>query len=385
MKLFRGKNRQASAAGVCAASVQTAAKYPFSVLDTYNPLSSCEGRIYSALREAVPVIDAAIYKLVRLTGGFTVKCPNPQAQRELDAFMGSVPVGAAQRGIEAFISAYLEQLLVYGTAAGEMVVSRDGRLCGLYNADLECLELRRAENPFNVSLYVKKETCGAVPVKHPEFILLSVLNPEPGRLGGTSLLRGLPFVSSVLLKIYSTIGVNWERLGNIRFAVTYKPQNDVMDKTYARERAQEIAEQWSRAMKNTGTVSDFVAVGDVSIKVIGADNQIMDSEVPVRQMLEQIIAKTGLPPFVLGLNWSSTERMSRQQTDILTSELEAYRRILAPVILKIADTFLALQGYSQRASLEWDDISLQDELELSRARLYTAQAKKIEAEVKEKI
>ena len=59
----------------------------------------------------------------------------------------------------------------------------------------------------------------------------------------------------------------------------------------------------------------------MGIKVIGADNQVLDSQVPVRQMLEQIVAKLGVPPFLLGLSWSTTERMSAQQADLLTSEL----------------------------------------------------------------
>ena len=63
----------------------------------------------------------------------------------------------------------------------------------------------------------------------------------------------------------------------------------------------------------SGSVRDFVAVGDVDIKVIGADNQVLDSQVPVRQILEQLVARTGIPPFMLGLSWSSTERMSTQQ------------------------------------------------------------------------
>lgn len=75
-----------------------------------------------------------------------------------------------------------------------------------------------------------------------------------------------------------------------------------------------------------GAVRDFVAVGDVDIKVIGADSQVLDSEVPVRQILEQLIARTGIPPFLLGLSWSSTERMSAQQADLLTSEITAIRR-----------------------------------------------------------
>ncbi len=130
-------------------------------------------------------------------------------------------------------------------------------------------------------------------------------------------------------------------------------------------------------MQSGSEIRDFVAVGDVQIKVIGADNQILDSEIPVQQMLEQIVAKTGLPPFMLGLSWSSTERMSSQQADVLTSELEAYRRILTPVIRKVCVVYLNSLGYSCNTKVVWDDITLQDEVELSRAELYRAQAEKI--------
>ena len=45
-----------------------------------------------------------------------------------------------------------------------------------------------------------------------------------------------------------------------------------------------------------GRVRDFVSVGDVSIKAIGADNQILDSETPVRQMLDREEAMERLCP-----------------------------------------------------------------------------------------
>ncbi|MEG2720429.1 MAG: serine/threonine protein phosphatase, partial [Oscillospiraceae bacterium] len=114
------------------------------------------------------------------------------------------------------------------------------------------------------------------------------------------------------------------------------------------------------------------------IKVIGADNQILDSQIPVRQMLEQIIAKMSLPPFMLGLSWSTTERMSTQQADVLTTELWHYRRILSPIIEKICATHLRAFGYTGRLNIVWDDITLQDEVDEARARLYDAQARKIE-------
>ena len=359
-----------------AVPVQTAPRQSFSSIPFSLPqsLAPACAALYDALRESVPVIDAAIGKLVRLTLGFSAHCANEAADRALQEFLVSVPLGGCGCGVHAFLSAYLDGLLTYGTAVGEIVV-RNGRVCGLYNAPLGNVELRRAGDGFSAEVFAGGSL--KTPVPYPELLLLSALNPAPDALYGTSLLHGLPFVSSVLLKIFAATGENWERLGNVRFAVTYKPQNDAVDRAYAKERAMQVARAWSEAMQPGAGTKDFVSVGDVSIRVIGADCPVPDSEVPVRQMLEQILAKTGLPPFLLGLSWSSTERMSAQQADLLTSELEAYRAILTPVVRKILRTFLRLSGFSDEVQIEWNDVTLQDEVELARARLYDAQAKQL--------
>ncbi|MEG1179145.1 MAG: serine/threonine protein phosphatase, partial [Oscillospiraceae bacterium] len=358
---------------IASSTVQTgrASSHPFTMLESYTPLIDCQAQLYSALREAVPIIDAAVFKIVRLVGGFEVKCESKASQRAIDEFFKTVSVNGTTVGVDAFISSYFEQLLTFGTAVGEIVTSQ-GRVSALYNADLSCIELLQGDNPLDIKI-CNSNGGTPVPVKYPNLVLLSLLNPQAGKLCGNSLLKGLPFVSSILLKIYNTIGLNWERVGNVRFAVTYKPQNDSMDKAFAKQRAMQVAKEWGEAMHSGGTVKDFVAVGDVQIKAIGADNQILDSEIPVKQLLEQIISKTGLPPFMLGLSWSSTERMSSQQADVLTSELKAYRRVLTPVVSKICDTFLRLEGYDNRFEICWNDIMLQDEVEISRARLLRAQ------------
>ena len=155
-----------------------------------------------------------------------------------------------------------------------------------------------------------------------------------------------------------------------------------MDPVTAAQQGKQMAEEWSRAMEDgkNGTVRDFVAVGDVEIRVIGGEAPILDSQVPVRQILEQLVAKTGLPPFLLGLTWSTTERMSGQQADILTSELWALRRTVEPAVRKICRTFLALEGLDDRVRIHWDDISLQDMTEEAKAELYKAQAEKARRE-----
>jgi hypothetical protein len=103
---------------------------------------------------------------------------------------------------------------------------------------------------------------------------------------------------------------------------------------------------------------------------------------PVKEMLEQIVAKLGIPPFLLGLSWSTTERMAAQQTDLLTSELWYYRGILTPIIKKILNEFLKREGYESNYEIVWDSISLQDEVEEARARLLRAQAQTLEKGLK---
>ena len=72
--------------------------------------------------------------------------------------------------------------------------------------------------------------------------------------------------------------------------------------------------------------------------------------------------------------------MSTQQADLLTSELWALRRTVEPAIARVCKMYLALEGLDDRVEILWDDISLQDITEESKAELYQAQAAKARAE-----
>ncbi len=347
-----------------------------SLLSGYSSFDPISNELFRSLRESVPVIDAAIYKTVRLIGGFKIQTTDKRFDKVMEDFLKNVPADSGQISLQGFIDMYFDRLLTYGTAVAEMVTDEDGRVVYLYNAPQNSVVLKRNKTDFRKVDVCYSEDFGSEPLEFQDRLVFSTLNAEAGSLTGTSILRGLPFVSSVLLKIYNAIGENWDRVGNVRFAVTYKPKDDAMSGAYAKDRAMQIAEEWGSAMKSS-EVRDFIAVGDVDIKVIGADNQILDSEVPVRQMLEQIIAKMAIPPFMLGLSWSTTERMSEQQSDALTTELEHYRRVLTPVIEKICKTHLRAYGYTNDIEVVWDDIMLRDALEEANARHINAQADEI--------
>lgn len=376
----RKKQESGAMAAVC--QLRGGNIHPFGAMRYFTPLGGGEERVYREMRESIPVLDAAVGKMVRLCGGFEVRCKNPQAQHKLNAFLQMMPCGRGQMGIESFLSGYLDSLLTYGRAVGEMVVA-GGKLRAVCWGDVTTLEVQEGNDSLDVVLWGMDDHGLMRPLPYQHLLLFTTMNPEPAHPYGVSMFRGMPFLADILLKIYNTIGSNWERAGNLRYSVICKGGEN-LDPVTAQERGKAVAEQWSKAMEDgkNGTVRDFVAVGDVEIKVIGGEAPLLDSEVPVRQILEQLVAKTGLPPFLLGLSWSTTERMSTQQADILTSELWALRRTVEPAMRKICQTFLALEGLDNRVEILWDDISLQDITQESQAALYNAQAEKYRAEAK---
>ena len=376
MNWFRRKKETAVPGTV---QLRSGERHPFGMLADYVPLQNGELQLYRAVREAVPVVDAAIYKLIRMTGGVRATCQDAAAQRQLQTFLRTVPTGRGQQGINAFLDCYLESLLVCGRAIGEIVPARGGRdIAALLCGRTDCIDIREGSQPLEFCICGPDETGRMVPLPFQNLLLFTPFHPEAEHPYGVSLMRSLPFLTDILMKIYHTVGVNWERCGNVRFAVTCRDGGNGQ----AEERSRMLAGEWSRAMQDTrsGSVRDFVAVGDVDIQVIGADAPVLDSEVPVRQILEQVVAKTGIPPFMLGLSWSSTERMSSQQADMLTTEITAIRRTITPVVERICRLWLRMHGYTCGFEVLWEDINLQDEVEDARAALYLEQARKLRLE-----
>ena len=279
--------------------------HPFGAMRSFTPLGGGEERVYREMREAIPVLDAAVGKMVRLCGGFQVKCRDAEAQKKLNQFLQTVPCGRGQVGMDSFLGAYLDSLLTYGRAVGEMVVA-GGKLRAVCWGDVTKLEVQEGETGLDTVLWGMDGYGHMRPLPYQHLLLFTTMHPEPSHPYGVSMFRGMPFLADILLKIYNTIGANWERAGNIRYSVICKGGEE-LDPASVQERGKQMASEWARAMEDTknGTVRDFVAVGDVQIKVIGGEAPILDSDVPVRQILEQLVAKTGLPPFLLGLNWST--------------------------------------------------------------------------------
>ena len=151
MGIFARKRENGAGAAV---QLREGGRHPFGVLDGYVPLSQGEMELYRSIREAVPIVDAALRKLVRLAGGVKVSCRESAAQEGLDWFLQHVNTGRGQRGIQSFLDGYLDSMLTFGRAVGEIVPDRRGReiaavLCG-NPADVE---IREGESPLEFTLW----------------------------------------------------------------------------------------------------------------------------------------------------------------------------------------------------------------------------------------
>ena len=251
-------------------------------------------QLYRQLRYAVPIIDAALSKIVRLTGSYSVIASDPAVQKQLDGFVQQIPCDFSGQSLQSFTDRFLDSLLTCGNALGELLVdSRRRCITGLHCAEPDLVYLRPGKSGRAFFLRMTDGSPEERPLPHPERLLFCSLHPPAGQIYGVSVLHGIPALCSILLRIYECIGQNYDRIGNIRYAVTYHPSDDPTERAYTTERVKAIAKEWAAGMRDSssGEVRDFICAGDVDIKVIGAENPLLDTEIPVRQLLEQIVSK----------------------------------------------------------------------------------------------
>ena len=162
--------------------------------------------LFDQVRRTVPIVDAAISKLIRLIGSFTVECSDRSEQAMLDAFLRDVPVGMTGQSVYSFIDSYFDSLLIYGNAVGEMVLDRKGSaFVGLWNGKVKDIGISPGTAPMERQYFLRRPD-GDVCLPHPERILFSALRPPDGGVYGVSLLQGLPVFADILLRIYECVG-----------------------------------------------------------------------------------------------------------------------------------------------------------------------------------
>lgn len=367
--------------------------------------------LLEALREAIPLLDGGINRLVTLDGIVRVEGGNDRIVAIIEDWIDNVPVNDAEKGLQAFYASQGNEVYEQGHAIGEPVFDAKGRdVIGTRVADskgifylrdegklrvfyrpprpatgtrgdgtdtVEAILRRAYSNPTASNLlglgYIELDT---------EHLVYVVNNPEADGPYGTSMLRSLEFVSQILLKIENATGRVWERFGDPPFHVQYKTKHPKATYAVAMERATAIARNLAKAMnaKAKGNSIDLATGAakddEIVITVIGAEGEALTLEAPVKHLKEQIVAKFDLPPWMLGLPQTGTGLGEQQGVMVLQAAKTRWSR-RKPGLTQLVATMLRARGITWKRG-DWMLVqelpNLMDEAKRAQANFLNAQA-----------
>jgi hypothetical protein len=333
--------------------------------------------LYEVIVRAMPFLDRGLRTLSRMVMPFEITCDNEATKAALEDWCDNVTVNGVFRGIWPFLRSHVREMLQFGKAGGEVVLDAGARdVARLYN--IRATKLQLIPDGDNI-LFGETVNGTAQPYPDQSLIVYSAANNKGDEPHGQSILRSIPFLVDIVLRMENAVRQKWQRHGAPSFLVHYKidPAVSISDTTVSAAKA-EIEADWQSGQRNRWNqegILDFIAVtqGDFVIQAI-TDGYELNFDVPYRALTEQIVSSVELAPFMLGLQWSTTERLSQQQADCIIGSVDDYRRELKPDVLYVLDWVQRCRGLRGTVGIEWSDVNLQDAVETARAELAKAQA-----------
>jgi len=375
--------------------------------------------LFEVLRESLPVLDAAIDRLVTLDGVPEIEGDNEALVAEIREWAENVQCGDTEIGLPAFVRNWRNEIHEQGFGLGEWVYSDDGRdIVRLNVADSKAVHFGRKKDdslgvyfsPKYRPRYVSDAATDGVNQilsgRAASNLSASVLTDQGfkeldmsnkrimayrsengGDPYGVSLMRSMEFVSKTLLTIQNGMLNSWERFGDPSFHIHYQAAGRVSaDELETRRKT--IASNFAAAItgKRAGQTADFVTAVDkdseMTISVIGHEGQVLDIEMPARHVLEQIVAKTGLPPWMLGLIWGTSERLAKFQSELLKQESDTRTSFERPHVEAVIAAMLRARGRTWKTGdwrVEYNKPNLSDEVAKAQAKFMNAQADAVTA------
>lgn len=344
------------------------------------------GDFYEALREGIPIIDTAITRLISMNGTLKIIGDNAKIVAALEDFCLNVPVNDTQKGMQAFLQNFGGETFEQGFSISEFLVTPDMKdIAGLRVADSKQIVYRRNKDNkaepwyrypgsqtvrslsvpgdlvnriMNATYGQVVNVCGTDERKlNPANLLYHSINNENSDPYGVSIMRSLEFVAQILATLQTSIKNVAERFGDPSYHVHYKASKSGSNEALESRRSS-LQTDFNDVInaKRQGKSADLVTAGsldsEINIKVIGHDGQILTYDTPLRHVLEQIVAKTNLPAWMLGIYWSTTERMATLEVEAALQDAKVRQLAMLPELIRLFSIVLTLRGY------KWSSITI---------------------------
>jgi hypothetical protein len=350
-------------------------------------------RLFEQLVDTIPVVNAALERIVQMVGCPKLASEDEAAQQEFEEWWMGLRVNRIQTGGDNWFAGWVMDHLTYGRSHAEILLNGTRTdVFGLQALHTRTVELRPKRTGYGVDLVQNLGVFGSEIALPPDLILTAVHDVRNDSPQGNSLLMGLPFVGEIYGKILVSTRNVWERFGAPVVHINYQPPEGATglrdpSGTTGQTIANRAAAEYSHIEKERaqGRIAHLATSGNVTFEIVGAEGENLNLEVPEQVIIDQIIAKTGLPPMLLGVHRTTTERLSWVQAQLLSKLIHSVRGHLAGEILYLWKLRGALAGRPiPDAQMEWDAPSLIDEVEQAKADLSKAQADAAELKVLER-
>ena len=354
---------------------------PFtSYFSTFVP-RKIDPAFFEFLIESVPICGAAINKLVTLDGIPVVTGNNPALVDEINEWMQHVPVNDIQKGLQAFHQGISREAFEQGFSFGEFITDKKRTdIIGLRVADSKFIKFSRDETGLRV--YQRADNDNQDRELNQSNLIYFSVNNENTNPYGTPVLRGCEFVSKIITTIYQATSNTWTRFGDPPYSIIYKTsRKDGADLETRRKTITDEINAAARA-KAAGKSVDFVRAidkdSDITISVLGADNSlILDMDVPMKYLIQDICGITGLPAWMLGYSFSTTERRATFEAEMVLADVAVRQQAKTSSFERLIRAMLLLRGRTWKQGdwqIEWKQVNLHDLVAQAQARFLNAQA-----------
>ncbi len=410
---------------------QAAPQGPFSTwFDGYVP-RVVSPEFYEVMREALPIIGAAIRRLASLTGTLQVDGDKGKLVDELREFFTFVQVNDFQIGIQSFLDNLQNEVFEQGFAIAEKVWTKnrkdirqlrvgDSKFIFFKNDDKGNIYATMRPKPWpRIGLYDPSlrmhqlidphllsgvwSSLGYYPVWAPMEVTLDLTNKiylcfhgQNQDPYGESLLSGMEFVSQLLATIINQDKNVFERYGdpsyNVQLQTSGKDLSGVDNGGVpnAQKRAEQLRTDFDAVMrrKRKGLSGDFINVIDkdskLVISVIGADGKaLLQVEASYKMCVEQIISKTGLQPWMLGItSGRQAGAVDDPESALVMQDAELRKAVILPHLQIMARELLRARGRTWKEGdfvLSLVSPNLHNIQQAAQARFLNAQAELMES------
>ena len=336
-------------------------------------------RLYEQLVQTIPVLPRAISALVDLVGVPCVEA-EPDVKAAIETWMGQVVTNRIQSGFNCWFPAWLGDMLLYGRAHAELILPQSlDDLYAIQNLHPRTIDLRPSGDGYHLEIVQIMSQRGMWQTLNPRLILNGIHDVKTDLPHGHSLLFGLPFIAEIITAMTKSYKGVWERFGNPSYFINWLPPKEgFADPTGAKSQGfvNGMRNLWDTAMQNraNGDVQDLVYAGEWKIQIVGAEGEALEFTVPYRELILQLLAKTGVPPFLVGLHDATTETLSTTQAGLLSANVARIRASVQPQLEYAIRLRQRLAGQPDAFTLGWESPTLVDLLEHARADLFAAQA-----------